>query len=433
MPLGQVLLGLALYLSVTAGVLLLVTTLYASTLAYVLRSFSRSQLLEKLPRSGEERLEWLEKHEEDLQVISGFVRLAANLLILLWVASWFVDLAAPHVEPFRLVAALVVTVGLLLIFAIGVPHALALHSGEAVLARSIPLLMVARTVFWPIARCLAAIEFIVRRLLGKPEDSQEEESERVEQEILDAVSEGEAQGTLDEDQMVMIRSILDLHDTPVSAIMTPRTDIEAIQADVPLDQVRAMIVEGGHSRIPVYEESVDHIIGLLYAKDLIGVDGQRAASARDLMRPARYVPETKTIDQLLREFRQNKVHIAIVLDEYGGTAGLITIEDILEELVGEIDDEYDETAPPPINQIDADTLEVDARVHVEEVNEQLHVELPEDGDYETIGGLVFTMLGKIPATGEEVRHENVQIQVIDAEERKINRLRVHVEREVEED
>jgi putative hemolysin len=122
------------------------------------------------------------------------------------------------------------------------------------------------------------------------------------------------------------------------------------------------------------------------------------------------------------------VHIAIVLDEYGGTAGLVTIEDILEELVGEIDDEYDRAPPPQILRIDADTLEVDARVHVHEVNEELEVTIPDNGDYETIGGFVFTVLGKIPKKGEELTHDNVHISVLDAEERRINRLRIHVDR-----
>jgi CBS domain containing-hemolysin-like protein len=213
--------------------------------------------------------------------------------------------------------------------------------------------------------------------------------------------------------------------------MTPRTEIFGIHADASYEEARRAVVEGGHSRIPVYEESLDHIIGVLYVKDLLRYGPGDAFDVRKAMRTPPYVPLTKSLHDLLNEFRANKVQIAIVLDEYGGTAGLATIEDILEELVGEIDDEYDQPEPAPMNWLDENTLEVDARVHVSEVNEALGVELPEDGDYETIGGFVFSTLGKIPARGEQFAHANLQISVLDAEPRKIRRLRLQVQRETE--
>ena len=304
-----------------------------------------------------------------------------------------------------------------------------LTSGETVLARSLGVLVALRAVLWPIARGLAAVDFIIRRLLGKPEETEDEENERMEQEILDAVSEGKAFGAVDEEQKEIIESVFELDDTAVNAIMTPRTDINAVHADATYEEFRDAILSGGHSRIPVYEDTVDHIIGVLYAKDLLRLKPGNSFDARGIMRIAPYVPETKSIADLLKEFRQSKVQIAIVLDEYGGTAGLATIEDILEELVGEIDDEYDQQSAPAIEQIDEDTLEVDARVHVDEVNEELEIELPEDGDYETIGGFVFSMLGRIPTAGDELQHENVHLQVLDAEPRRINRIRIHVARE----
>jgi len=211
--------------------------------------------------------------------------------------------------------------------------------------------------------------------------------------------------------------------------MTPRTDINAVPADAAYDEVRTAIIEKGHSRIPVFEGTIDHIIGVLYAKDLLRLDRPDGFDVRRMMRKAPYVPETKTLDELLEEFRSTKVQIAIVLDEYGGTAGLVTIEDILEEIVGEIDDEYDQRPPPAMNRLDPDTVEVDARVHVSEINEELEIELPEEEDYETIGGFVFATLGKIPATGEEFEHHNVRFRVVAAEPRRINRLRIHVQRE----
>jgi CBS domain containing-hemolysin-like protein len=306
-----------------------------------------------------------------------------------------------------------------------------MHAGEGVLFRSLRLLWVLRIGLAPVAKGLMAVEFIVRRLLGRGEATAAEESERMEQEILDAVSEGELHGAVDEEQKEIIESVFELHDTTVNEIMTPRTDIIAISADASLEQAGQTIEQAGHSRIPVYEESLDRIVGVLYAKDLIGLNNGEPFDVRRLMRTVPYVPETKNVDHLLRELRQGKVHIAIVLDEYGGTAGLVTIEDILEELVGEIDDEYDRRPPPAIHRLDADTVEVDARVHVDDVNDTLGVALPDDGDYETIGGFVFTTLGKIPEQGEELKYENVRIRVIDAEPRRINRLHIRVEREAE--
>jgi CBS domain containing-hemolysin-like protein len=318
---------------------------------------------------------------------------------------------------------------LLAAFSIAIPHALANHTGESILARSFGLLVALRYMFWPFGRFFHAVEFVVRRLLGKAEQSLEAETERVEQEILEAVSEGEAYGAVDEGKKEMIQSVFELDETAVSAIMTPRTDIDAVSADATFEQVRELILRSGHSRIPVYEASIDHIIGVLYAKDLLRLHNGEPFAARQLMRAAPYVPETKTLDELLNEFRATRVQIAIVLDEYGGTAGLVTLEDILEELVGEIDDEYDQAPPPAINRLDEDTLEVDARVHISEINAELEVELPEEEDYETIGGFVFATLGKIPIVGEEFRHENIQVMIVDAEARKIKRLRIHVLRE----
>src|SRR5262249_47679529 len=249
------------------------------------------------------------------------------------------------------------------------------------------------------------------------------------QEILSVVSEGEAQGAVDEEQKEMIQSVIELHDTTVSAIMTPRTDIVGVPASATFDEVREMVVRNGHSRIPVFEKTIDHIVGVLYAKDMLRLRPEQPFDARKVMRTAPYVPQTKTIGELLDEFRQTKVQIAIVLDEYGGTAGLATIEDILEELGGEIDDEYEQPEAPTITRVDEDTIELDSRVPIYEVNTELGIALPDDGEFETIGGFVFSTLGRIPTRGEEFSFENLQFRVVDAEARKIKRLRIKVQRE----
>lgn len=418
-------------LNILAGLALICLTTYTSILSYALRQYSRSQLLGRLGEARRQRwLPWLDEYSSELALTASFARIVSILsTITCGYALYLLDGASPDRMP-AFLRATGLNLGLLAVFAVGIPHAVAVYVGEAVLARSLPVLWVMRVAFYPVERVLLAIDFVVRRLLGKPETGPDEESERVEQEILDAVSEGEAHGAVDEEQKQMIRSILELHETTVSAIMTPRTDIVAVPVDATPEEVRETVVHAGHSRIPVYEKSLDHIIGVLYAKDLLKHPPGSDFRVRDVMRPALYVPETKSVEELLRELRQARVHIAIVLDEYGGTAGLVSFEDILEELVGEIDDEYDTSPPPAIRRVDSDTLEVDGRVHVREINEALDIRLPEDDDYETIAGFVFSTLGRIPETGEEFTHENLHFVITAAEPRKINRLRIHVLRPV---
>jgi putative hemolysin len=412
------------------GLALLGLTLCMSTLGYTLRDYWRSELSERLGREGRERwLKWLERNESELQLLAALVRTVAVAGIFAWTYAWYGWRSGAAGTAAQVLVPALIALLLVLVFGVGIPHALAAHAGETILSHSLWALAGLRAAFWPLTRALLGIEFVIRRLLGRAEQSQGEQSELMAQEILAAVSEGEAHGAVDEDQKEIIESVFRLGETAVSTIMTPRTDIDAVHADATCDQVRELILSRGHSRIPVYEQSVDHIIGVLYAKDLLRLRPGERFDARQLLRIAPYVPETKSINDLLNDFRQTKVQIAIVLDEYGGTAGLVTIEDILEELVGEIDDEYDQKTPPTISRIDDDTVDVDARMRVDELNEELGIELPEEGDYETVGGFVFSTLGKIPAAGEEFRHAGVHFRVLSAEPRKINRLRIRVQRE----
>jgi CBS domain containing-hemolysin-like protein len=251
-------------------------------------------------------------------------------------------------------------------------------------------------------------------------------ADELEQEILDAISEGERHGAVDEEEKEMIESVIELTDTRVEEIMTPRTDVVAVPTDADLDVVLAAIRRKGHSRIPVYDKTIDTILGMLYAKDLLQRDRDTRFDVTAIMRKALFIPESKFVRELLREFQAQKVHIAVVLDEYGGTAGLVTIEDILEELVGEIRDEYDPTAPAELRRIDDSTVEVDARMRIDDLNDQLDIQLPENEDYETVGGFVFSRLGKIPTVGERWEHDNIGIQVVAAEPRRITRLRLKV-------
>jgi len=214
--------------------------------------------------------------------------------------------------------------------------------------------------------------------------------------------------------------------------MTPRTDVVGIEKHSTLEQIRDIILSEGYSRYPVYDDSLDNIVGVLYVKDLLplvganGVDVESEFKLREVVRPALFVPETKTLRDLLAEMQQRKVHMALCLDEYGGTAGLVTIEDILEEIVGEIQDEYEleEKAEPDIVRVDETTAEADGRAYIDDVNDALEIELPEDEDYDTIGGFVFAQLGHVPEVGESFDYEHLQITVLDAEKTKVNRVKI---------
>jgi CBS domain containing-hemolysin-like protein len=214
--------------------------------------------------------------------------------------------------------------------------------------------------------------------------------------------------------------------------MTPRTDIIALDVNTPVLEARDRILKDGLSRVPVYEGSLDNILGILYAKDLLpflNIAGGTAVDdaqmeLRRLLRPAYFVPRTKPLHDLLREFRAQHVHIAIVLDEYGGTCGLVTTEDIVEEIVGNIADEYERPAPEELKRLTETSVEVDARMNITDLNRALTLQLPEDADYQSLGGFVLSTLGVIPPKGETFKHDGLTITVLDAEPRRVKKLRL---------
>jgi gliding motility-associated protein GldE len=247
-----------------------------------------------------------------------------------------------------------------------------------------------------------------------------------EEELKMLVEVGEEVGAIEKEEKEMISGIFEFGETDVREVMVPRIDMKCIDAKESIETARKLILETGHSRIPVYEGSIDNIIGILYAKDLLkylNSKGAKPKSLREIIRPAYFVPETKKLDDLLREFQQNRVQIAIVVDEYGGTAGMVTLEDILEEIVGEIKDEYDVAEEEPLEHIDEKQVIVDARMSIHDVNEALDINLPEE-EFDTIGGLVFNTIGRIPSPGDEVEIDGVKLRVEKMRGRRIMKVRV---------
>ncbi len=247
-----------------------------------------------------------------------------------------------------------------------------------------------------------------------------------EEEIKTLVDAGSEEGVIENEEKEMIYSIFQFGDTIAREIMVPRIDIVAVDVDTSLNEALDLILSQGHSRLPVYEGSIDSIFGLLYAKDLLAVwrdEKHQQRKVRELMRPAYFVPESKKAGALLEDLQQRKIHMAIVIDEYGGTAGLVTIEDLIEEIVGDIQDEYDPEAEAEYEKISDDEYVFDAGINLDDVNRLLDVELPTD-ESDTLGGYVFSELGKVPLAGEVFQANRLEIKVETITGRRIRKVRV---------
>ena len=248
-----------------------------------------------------------------------------------------------------------------------------------------------------------------------------------EEEIHSIIDVGEQEGVINPDEHAMIDAVLDMGDTRVREILVPRTEMVAVEITTPITEVLETIIEAGHSRIPVYEGDVDHITGILYAKDLLKLWGKlpEEINIRSICRKAYFIPETKTTADLLKEFKVRRVHMAVAVDEYGGTSGIITIEDILEEIVGEIQDEHDPIEQSGISRLDDGSYIFDARSHIEDVEEELAVQLPR-GEYDTLGGFISHLLGHVPVQGERGQYQKISFIVEEADARKVSTIRVSV-------
>jgi putative hemolysin len=227
-----------------------------------------------------------------------------------------------------------------------------------------------------------------------------------------------------EDENRLLRSVVNFSETLVREVMTPRPDIVAIRAEATIDELRHLVREQEYSRVPVFTENLDNIVGLMVVKDLIQMTEASSGARKisDVMRPAAFVPETKRAVDLLREFQQKRVQLALVVDEYGGTAGLVTMEDVIEELVGEIRDEYDSEAEPIVEESE-DTFVFSAKVGINDMVERLGLDI-EDGSFETVGGYVLSRVGRVPAVGERFTFDQVEIEILEAERRRIHKVRL---------
>ena len=334
-----------------------------------------------------------------------------------------IPLIAPQAE---LIALLVVTslVSLFtIVFGELVPKAIALaHAERLALIFAVPIDVIGRLLA-PLVWLLTNTTSAITRVLGISEATQERVTA---EELMILVERGSEQGVIEAEEQQMIGAVLELGQQRVHEVMVPRIDIQALPSTAPLDEIVDTIIREGHSRIPVYEESIDNVIGILYAKDLLPFLAKGETPAiRSILRAPLFVPESISVDDLLHSLQRRKVHIAIVLDEYGGTAGLVTIEDLLEEIVGEIQDEYD-VEEPMIEVISEDEARIDGRASIDDLADHFAIEL-DDTDreqYDTVGGLVYHRIGGVPVVGDTVEVQRLTLTVESTDGRRVGKVLV---------
>lgn len=261
-------------------------------------------------------------------------------------------------------------------------------------------------------------------LLGSPAMLEHRLSPVTEDELKNWVEEDQPEGSLEQGERQMIYSIFHFGDTLSREIMIPRIDVLALEVNTPVEDAIQSIIKSGHSRVPIYEESVDNIIGLLYAKDLLRVrlDGQSLSSLRSLLRPAYFIPEAKKVDELLREMQSRSYHMALVVDEYGGIAGLVTMEDIVEEIVGEIRDEYDQSEERIFEKVSDNEYVFHGRIDLDAFNNVMSSHIPKDVA-DTLGGFIYSQVGRVPVGGEQIEIDNLLLTVEQVSGRRIRRVR----------
>ncbi len=411
---------------------LLAGAMYTSLCRRVLDLVSRKRLLELAPAEEHEELNRHLDHEEEyLSSLRSFDLLLRLALVLSLAFSRFV--AAPdHWFSFSesLLASAQLAAEMLLGFVVFleiVPWVLARVHTESWVLRTLWTIALLHRISVPFRFVFSTIVEAGVTVLGGKLDRPSVDA--LEEEILSVAEEGGRDGLLASRDIDMIGSIITFGETRVSEVLTPRTEMVCLDVDEDFEVNLRKAIVCGHSRIPVFEDSPDNIIGNLYVKDLLKLRSCGDAQDVDLRRLVRqphFVSLNKKIGELLQEFKAKRFHSAIVRDRHGGTAGLITIEDIIEEIVGDIVDEFEPEEAHPVQRLASGLVEVDAKVHIDELNDELGLQLPEDEAYETVGGFLFSQLGRIPRVGEIFEFETVRFRVTGADDRRISKLTIQL-------
>jgi len=381
-------------------------------------------------------LKKLQRKEQTLQVES-IVKLLDDpqkTLITILIGNMFVNITASSLATY-LAIKLFGNIGvgiasgfmvfMILVFGEVVPKSLAITQAEKIskrVARTIELLSM---ILFPLVKLLKLLInglynlFRMNKNRGKKEITEED--------LITLINVGKDEGVIEEQEKKMIKNIFEFGDTTVKEVMIPRVDIDFAPHDISLTSIVNMIKKSGHSRIPVYEGTIDNIIGILYVKDILKIYRElfqlkEIFDVKKILRKAYFVPENKKIDELLDIFQKDRIQIAIVIDEYSGTDGLVTMEDVLEEIVGEIIDEYDKEIEL-FKKIDENTFIADGMINIDKINEVLHVKIPED-DFETLGGFIYKLIEKVPREEEEIIYKNIKIIIKRVIKNRIKRVKI---------
>ena len=365
--------------------------------------------LEYLTRSLEDPMSFLLPLRIGLQ--SAFIGITVLVTML------FLFSSAP--QPLSLLMAFATMLAIFLVFRETLPNIIARKNPERVLLTLLPAYRIYTKLVTPISRPLF-------RFVGAFIHESKEDEVPTDEDVQAFIEAGEEEGILEGDEGRMVQSIVNLGDKVVREIMTPRPEMVAIRNDATLSEVRALFTEEKHTRVPVYRESLDRIEGLIYAIDLIAfLEANPEAAIKPLIRDVSFVPETKKVSALLAEFQRSNQTLTMVVDEYGGISGLVTVEDILEEIVGEIHDEFDEVDEEIVKEREGVFL-VSGRADIDDVKEQLHFEVNGSG-FETVSGYVLDSIGRIPRVGEVIENAGLRIEVVDADGQRINKVRFRLE------
>lgn len=385
-------------------------------------------IVEKSPKKGELLKRWLKKPTDILTALllgNNIVNIFSTSLATALITKFLTNRGTESQGRAVLISTLVMTL-VILIFGEITPKIIAKNHSTLISKKVIVPIHIMTKVFKPFIIILTSISKLLSRLMGI--EIKDNAVTITEQDIISYVNVGKAEGVIENEEKDMIESIVTFGDTLAREVMTPRTAVYAFDGEERVEDILDKVIEKGFSRIPVYNEGIDDIIGILYAKDLLVAmkEGKKDSKVKEFVRKAFFIPETKSVLSILEDFKKDHVHMAIVVDEYGGTVGVVTIEDVIEEIFGDIRDEYDLNEKDTIKQISENTYEVDGMIDVEELNKELNINLPESDDYDSLGGLILNELNEIAKKDDVIKIENIELKVLEVDKVRISKVLLHI-------
>lgn len=398
-----------------ALVALALTALFATLRSALLHSVPSRVLEDAASDTEREALRPLLERAEPLATSASVFEITSLVLFVVLVLGWIGD----QLSAGTMGMALGIGVPLLVFTTEVLPSMLRGEPSDRLLRALLPAFDLLQRPLAALTAGLEGLRHVLARMLRIAEPPRA--ARRIVEDLRDVIEDSDREDPLKEEERELIENVVEFYDVDVAEIMTPRTEIHAVEIDAGLDALVKTIQESGHARIPIFEKTLDRIVGLVYAQEVIGLlaNGTSDGDIRPLVKPIELVPETKLVSELLSEFRTDKRKMAVVIDEYGGTAGIVTISDVVAELVGEMREELGETAPEPIRRRPDGKIEIDGTARVSEVNEELEIELPEEEDYETVAGFVLAQFGRFPRPEEAFVWRDLRFTVSRATDRRV--------------